>query len=86
MAAAYEEVENALSLVEETKLPHPSSSLLDLFVTQALYPVLAARYAKNRLLAGEALSLVDDWSYIIESSRFTARIYSNYHPEFLTVT
>ncbi|KAI1442016.1 hypothetical protein F5Y02DRAFT_410420 [Annulohypoxylon stygium] len=67
MAAAYEEVENALSLVEETKLPHPSSSLLDLFVTQALYPVLAARYAKNRLLAGEALSLVDDWSYIIES-------------------
>ncbi|KAI0899541.1 hypothetical protein F4806DRAFT_505856 [Annulohypoxylon nitens] len=67
MAAAYEEVENALSLIEETKLPHPSGSLLDLFVTQALYPVLAARYAKNRLLAGEALSLVDDWSYVIES-------------------
>ncbi|KAI2776590.1 hypothetical protein F4815DRAFT_483981 [Daldinia loculata] len=62
-----EEVKSALSLIESTKLPHPSGPLLESYVSSALYPVLAARYVKKRLELGEASSLVDDWLYIVES-------------------
>ncbi|KAI0889355.1 uncharacterized protein GGS22DRAFT_184933 [Annulohypoxylon maeteangense] len=67
MAATDDEVKTTLSLIESTKLPHPSNLLLKSFVSNALNPVLAARYVKYRLLAGDASSLVDDWSYIVES-------------------
>ncbi|KAI1209388.1 uncharacterized protein F4807DRAFT_460604 [Annulohypoxylon truncatum] len=74
MAATDDEVKGTLSLIESERLPHPSGPLLELFVSEALHPVLAARCVKYRLLAGEASSLVDDWSYIIES------ITQNGHP------
>ncbi|KAI1460436.1 hypothetical protein F4805DRAFT_417523 [Annulohypoxylon moriforme] len=67
MATRNHEVEDTLSLIENTKLPHPSGPLLESYVSEALNSLTAARYVKNRLLAGEASSLVDDWSYIIES-------------------
>ncbi|OTB15055.1 hypothetical protein K445DRAFT_318431 [Daldinia sp. EC12] len=60
-------VKYALSLIEAANLPHPSGRLLESFVTEALYPVLAAQYVKKRLQLGEASSLVDDWLYIINS-------------------
>ncbi|KAI1662751.1 hypothetical protein F4813DRAFT_394895 [Daldinia decipiens] len=62
-----EEVRSALLLIKSTKLLHPSGSLLESFVSSALYPELAARYVKKRLELGEASSLVDDWLYIVES-------------------
>lgn len=68
MDTADDEVQNTLSLIEGVGLPHPSGPLLASFVTEALNPVLAARYVKGRLLLGEGSSLVADWSYIIESS------------------
>ncbi|KAI0840596.1 hypothetical protein F5Y06DRAFT_243785 [Hypoxylon sp. FL0890] len=67
MATANEEVRNTLSLIENTRLPHPSGPLLESYVSDAVNPVLAARYVKHRLQLGEASSLVADWSYIIES-------------------
>lgn len=67
-----DEVQNALSLVDGAGLPYPSGPLLESFITEALNPVLAARYVKGRLASGEGSSLVSDWSYIIESSKFTA--------------
>ncbi|KAL7627723.1 hypothetical protein AAE478_001918 [Parahypoxylon ruwenzoriense] len=67
MATTDDEVKSTLSLIESTRLPHPSGPLLESFVSEALNPVLAARYVKHRLLLGEASSLVADWSYIIES-------------------
>ncbi|KAI1375836.1 hypothetical protein F4677DRAFT_460122 [Hypoxylon crocopeplum] len=67
MATTDGEVKSTLSLIESTKLPHPSGPLLESFVTEALNPVSAARYVKHRLLLGEASSLVADWSCIVES-------------------
>ncbi|XXG99277.1 hypothetical protein Hte_005614 [Hypoxylon texense] len=67
MDAIKDEVRNALLLIENINLPHPSGSLLESFINEALNPVLAARYVKHRLLLGEASSLVADWCYIIES-------------------
>ncbi|OTA98636.1 hypothetical protein M426DRAFT_17234 [Hypoxylon sp. CI-4A] len=67
MAASLEEVKSVLSLIESMKLPHPSGPLLECFVSSALNPIQAARYVKHRLSLGEASSLVDDWSYIIDS-------------------
>ncbi|KAI0843961.1 kinase-like domain-containing protein [Daldinia vernicosa] len=60
-------VSSTLSLIESTRLPHPSGPLLESFISEALNPVLAARYVNHRLQLGEASSLIDDWSYIIES-------------------
>ncbi|EAQ87712.1 hypothetical protein CHGG_04331 [Chaetomium globosum CBS 148.51] len=62
-----EEVQRALSLIEDLDLPHPTGPLISLFVTEALHPVLAARYVINRLSTGKARSLVADWIYIVES-------------------
>ncbi|KAI1144064.1 kinase-like domain-containing protein [Hypoxylon sp. FL0543] len=67
MAPFDDEVKSTLSLIESTRLPHPSGPLLESFVSEALNPVSAARYVKHRLMLGEASSLVADWSYIIES-------------------
>lgn len=69
MASTDEEVQSILSLIESTKLPHPSDLLLRSYVREALNPLLAARYVKDRLQLGEASSLVDDWIYIIESGK-----------------
>ncbi|KAI1404934.1 hypothetical protein F4819DRAFT_494538 [Hypoxylon fuscum] len=66
MATTNVEVRSTLSLIESTRLPHPSGPLLESFVFEALNPVQAARYVKQRLLLGEASSLVADWSYIVE--------------------
>ncbi|KAK0704498.1 hypothetical protein B0H67DRAFT_648928 [Lasiosphaeris hirsuta] len=62
-----DEVQNALSLIDGAGLPYPSGPFLESFITEALNPVLAARYMKGRLAAGEGSSLVSDWSYIIDS-------------------
>jgi len=64
------EVQDALSLIESAGLPYPSGPLLESFVTEALNPVVAARFAKPRLLLGEGSLLASDWSYIVQSSRF----------------
>lgn len=71
MATTNVEVRSTLSLIESTRLPHPSGPLLESFVFEALNPVQAARYVKQRLLLGEASSLVADWSYIVECSNST---------------
>jgi hypothetical protein len=62
-----EEVDKTLSLIESLDLPHPSGALLSSFVREALHPVLAARYVNDRLLVGDACSLVSDWIYIVDS-------------------
>ncbi|KAI2627299.1 hypothetical protein GGS26DRAFT_561306 [Hypomontagnella submonticulosa] len=67
MAATDSDVDSTLSLIENARLPHPSGPLLESFISEALNPILAARYVKHRFLLGEASSLVADWSYIIES-------------------
>ncbi|KAI2603351.1 kinase-like domain-containing protein [Hypoxylon fragiforme] len=67
MAITADEVKSTLSLIEDTRLPHPSGPLLKSYVQEALNPLLAARYVKNRLEFGEGSSLVADWYYIIES-------------------
>ncbi|KAK4160268.1 hypothetical protein QBC43DRAFT_303939 [Cladorrhinum sp. PSN259] len=72
MDANRAEVEGALSLIEEADLPHPSGPLLASFIKEALHPVMAARYTKEKLLLGEGSSLLANWSYIIESNA-TAR-------------
>ena len=69
-----EEVQRALSLIEDLDLPHPTGPLISLFVTEALHPVLAARYVINRLSTGKARSLVADWIYIVESGEHLARL------------
>lgn len=63
-----DEVAGTLSLIEGLKLPHPSGELLSCFVTDALNPLMAARYVKNRVTAGEALALVSNWTFIVEAS------------------
>lgn len=72
MAATDSDVDSTLSLIENARLPHPSGPLLESFISEALNPILAARYVKHRFLLGEASSLVADWSYIIESGRFSS--------------
>lgn len=64
-----EQVDRTLSLIAALDLPHPSGALLESFVTEALHPVVAARYVKDRLSAGDARSLVSDWIYIVESGK-----------------
>lgn len=61
------------SLIESTKLPHPSGALLSSFVTEALNPRLAAEFVLARCQAGhgnerrtQLLSLVDNWIYIVQ--------------------
>ncbi|KAI0390326.1 kinase-like domain-containing protein [Xylariaceae sp. FL0594] len=63
-------VVQALEIVEDLSLPHPSVSLLSEFITEALDPILASSYVLNRLSSRDtqdALSLVSDWLYIVES-------------------
>ncbi|KAK6951382.1 hypothetical protein Daesc_007917 [Daldinia eschscholtzii] len=62
-----------MSLVESARLPHPLGPLLESYVSEALNPVSAAQYIEHRLQLGEAASLVDDWSYIIESIAHNGR-------------
>lgn len=76
MAAPNDLVRSTLSLIESTGLPYPLGPLLQLFISEALDPALAAQYMKDRLQRGEASSLVDDWSYIIESSKFIPSVCS----------
>ena len=81
MAATNNEPQSVFSLIEKAALAHPAGSLLESFVTDALNPVLAARYVKERLLIGEASSLVADWSYIVESSEPTAFFIQSHHSD-----
>ena len=67
MAFTHEDVQGTLSLIETMRLPHPSGRLLSSFVTEAVDPALAACYVRDRLSAGDAYSMVSDWTYIIES-------------------
>ena len=68
-----QQVDKTLSLIAALDLPHPSGALLKSFVTEALHPVVAARYVEHRLSAGDAQSLVSNWIYIVESSKLFAR-------------
>lgn len=72
------EVNEILSLIESAELPHPSGALLSSFVNEALNPRSAAEFVLARCDAGhrserrtQLLSLVDDWIYIVQSSKFT---------------
>ncbi|TVY55426.1 hypothetical protein LSUE1_G009591 [Lachnellula suecica] len=62
----------ALLLIENAKLPHPSAPLLASYITEALHPRLAADYVLKLCHAGHhqrtgLLSLVSDWNYLVES-------------------
>lgn len=68
------EVNDALSVIQHADLPHPSGALLSSFITEALDPQAAADYLLKACHAGhgpntrsELLSLVDDWTYIVDS-------------------
>lgn len=63
------EVSRVLSLIHNVDLPHPSSILLSVFVTEALHPPVAARYMNDRLSSRDGVSLVSDWIYIVESRK-----------------
>lgn len=69
------EVNDALSLVHSSDLPHPSGALLSSFINEALNTRAAADYVLKACHAGhgpntrsELLSLVHDWTYIVQSS------------------
>ncbi|ROW01994.1 hypothetical protein VMCG_05522 [Cytospora schulzeri] len=74
MNSIYPEVNEALSIIESTELSHPSGALLSSFITEALDPASAAEFVLARCPAGyndddkraHLLSLVDDWTYIVE--------------------
>lgn len=53
------EVRDSLLLIAHARLHHPYGALLSSFVTDALNPILAARYVNNRLQEddGESLAL-----------------------------
>ncbi|TVY35184.1 hypothetical protein LOCC1_G008040 [Lachnellula occidentalis] len=68
-----DDVKEALSLIESARLPHPSGLLLSSFVTESLNPRLAAQYVLKACRSGrsqqtELLSIVSDWSYLIEAT------------------
>lgn len=75
MGTTGDEVQNTLSLIESAGLPYPSGPLLKSFVTEALNPVVAARFVHERLLLGEGSLLARDWSYIVESCKFTPSLH-----------
>ncbi|RDL39402.1 uncharacterized protein BP5553_03742 [Venustampulla echinocandica] len=65
-------VKEALLLIENAGLPHPSGPLLSSFVVEALSPPLAAQYLLPACQSGynqqaDLLQIVSDWSYIVES-------------------
>ena len=67
------DVNEALSLIEGAKLPHPSGPLLSCFIIEALNPRLAAQYVLQICRPGHnqqtcLLQIVSDWSYLVESS------------------
>lgn len=64
------EVRDTLLLIANARLRHPSGALLSSFVTDALNPILAARYVNNRLQEDDRGSLASDWSYIVEASTY----------------
>lgn len=77
MDSFHPEVNEAVSLIESIELPHPSGALLSSFVTEALDPRAAAKFVLARCRDGHSddgrahlISLVDDWTYIVESSEF----------------
>lgn len=54
MDSIYQEVNEALSLIETTELSHPSGALLSSFVTEALDPRSAAEFVLERCHAGQS--------------------------------
>lgn len=59
---------HTLSLIADARLPHPSGALLSSFVTDAVNPVVAARYVNSRLQEDGGESLASDWTYIVDAS------------------
>lgn len=76
MSSGYgEEVDSALKLIINARLPHPLYPLLAGFILEALDPRLPARYVLGRCRADEnlqedLLGIVEDWRYIVESRMF----------------
>ncbi|GJN85735.1 hypothetical protein PLIIFM63780_009306 [Purpureocillium lilacinum] len=67
-----EKVQAAVSIVQQAQLPYPLDRLLESFVFEALNPRLAASFLQRHChdgptLHSDALSLVSDWKYIVES-------------------
>lgn len=74
MNSVYPQVNDALSLIQASDLPHPSGALLSSFVNEALDPPAAAEFVLGACHAGhgpntrpELLALVHVWTYIVES-------------------
>lgn len=74
MDSLHPEVNEAVSLIDSIELPHPSGALLSSFITEALDPRTAAKFVLASCRDGHSddtradlLSLVDDWTYIVES-------------------
>lgn len=74
MSAGFgEEVDSALSLIADAKLPHPSGPLLQHFILEALNPRLPARYILGSCRPDEnqhaiLLEIVSSWKYIVGAS------------------
>lgn len=62
-------VRDALDRIEALNLPHPTGPLLSAFVTQALNPLAAADYVEKRLDATDADTIINDWTFIVESGK-----------------
>lgn len=71
--------QEALELIDNASLPHPSACLLGAFVYDALNPDAAANYIL-KACHGNADSqavlhaLVSDWKYIVDSCLFSSRL------------
>lgn len=76
MSAGFgEEVDSALSLIEDAKLSYPLGPLLESFILEALNPRLPARYILERCRLDDdhhvnLLEIVSNWKYIVGSSEF----------------
>jgi hypothetical protein len=63
------EVQDTLALIAAASLSHPLGSLLSAFVTEAIDPVVAARYLRETIGDGhheEAQAAVHDWAFIVD--------------------
>jgi hypothetical protein len=63
------EVDSVLRALRQAGLRYPAYELIWCFISSAKKPLVAARYAKQRMEDGGPYLMVSDWAYIIQSSK-----------------